>query len=139
MDKVQHLKLIQAVVTRMAGNSFLLKGWTVTLISALLAFAAKDADRGFIAVVWIPVLPFVLLDSYYLWQERLFRDLYDRVRQSPATTSDFAMGTTPGGPRLTWPAAFFSRTILIFYGTVVLVLAVASAYSFWGPANRPAH
>ena len=29
VDRVKHLELIQAIVTRMAGNSFLIKGWTV--------------------------------------------------------------------------------------------------------------
>jgi hypothetical protein len=35
--KEKHLELIQAVISRMAGNSFLLKGWSVTLAAALLA------------------------------------------------------------------------------------------------------
>jgi len=32
--------MIQAVINRMASNSFLLKGWTVMLVSALFALAA---------------------------------------------------------------------------------------------------
>jgi len=34
-DQRKHLELIQAVITRMAGNSFLIRGWSVTLVSAL--------------------------------------------------------------------------------------------------------
>ncbi len=30
-QKIKHLEFIQAAINRMAGNSFLLKGWTVTL------------------------------------------------------------------------------------------------------------
>ena len=48
MDKkIKHLEMIQGVINRMASNSFLLKGWTVVLVSALFALAANDKiDMG---------------------------------------------------------------------------------------------
>ena len=42
-SKLEHLKMLQAVITRMASNSFMVKGWCITLVSALLALSAKDA------------------------------------------------------------------------------------------------
>ena len=36
-QKIKHLEFIQTTINRMAGNSFLLKGWTVTLTGGLLA------------------------------------------------------------------------------------------------------
>jgi len=33
--KLKHLEMLQGVINRMANNSFLLKGWSVVLISAL--------------------------------------------------------------------------------------------------------
>jgi hypothetical protein len=33
-DKIKHLEMIQAVISRLANNSFLLKGWSITLVSA---------------------------------------------------------------------------------------------------------
>ena len=33
-SKIAHLEMVQAVITRMAGNSFLIKGWSVTLVAA---------------------------------------------------------------------------------------------------------
>ena len=41
--RVQHLELIQGVIGRMGQNSFLLKGWSVTLVTALIALAAVCA------------------------------------------------------------------------------------------------
>ena len=35
--KLKHLEMIQAVITRMAKNSFLLKGWSITLTAAIFA------------------------------------------------------------------------------------------------------
>lgn len=40
-NKLKHLDFLQLVITRMNVNSFSLKGWAVTLVSALFAFAAK--------------------------------------------------------------------------------------------------
>jgi len=37
-----HLEMIQAVVARLAQNSFALKGWSVTLVAACLALGAKE-------------------------------------------------------------------------------------------------
>ncbi len=81
-SKLKHLEMIQAVVNRMASNSFLLKGWSVTLVSALLALAAANSDRRFVFVAVLPLLMFWLLDAYFLRQERLFRKLYDKVRNA---------------------------------------------------------
>ena len=38
--KIAHLQMIQAVITRLAGNSFMVKRWSLTLVVALLALAA---------------------------------------------------------------------------------------------------
>ncbi|MDW7728319.1 MAG: hypothetical protein SCH70_14675, partial [Candidatus Methanoperedens sp.] len=83
-QKIKHLEFIQGVVNRMATNSFLIKGWCITLVSALFALAAKDANFKYIIIAFIPVPVFWILDSYYLWQERLFRALYDQIRVKQA-------------------------------------------------------
>lgn len=74
--KVSHLEMIQGVINRMAGNSFALKGWAVTLVAGIFALSSKDADRTYFIVAYIPIIVFWFLDSYYLLQERLFRSLY---------------------------------------------------------------
>jgi hypothetical protein len=80
VDRVKYLEMIQTIVTRMAGNSFLVKGWTVTIVAALVALAAKEAETRFALVALLPTLSFWGSDAYYLRYERLFRRLYDDVR-----------------------------------------------------------
>jgi len=122
-DQRKHLELIQAVITRMAGNSFLIRGWSVTLVSALFALAAKDAERGFVVVSYFPCLMFWCLDAYYLSQERSFRSLYDAVRQD--SKADFSMDTTKTRrPRDCWAAAFVSRTMLLFHVSILAVITL---------------
>jgi len=74
----EQLKLIQAVITRLAGNSFVLKGWAVTLVAGLAALAKADGNQD---IAWIScgvLVVFALLDAYYLALERAFRNLYER-------------------------------------------------------------
>ena len=52
--KLKHLEFIQQAVNRMASNLFLLKGWTVTLIAALFALAAKDSKDVYFLIAYCP-------------------------------------------------------------------------------------
>src|SRR5438552_18609082 len=116
-QKAKHLEMIQAVVSRLAGNSFSVKGWSITLVSALFALAAKDANVRYAVLALLPALCFWGLDAYYLRQERLFRKLYDAVRTG-ATVGDpptpviqlFSMNTTPVSPMVdSWARTAISK------------------------------
>ena len=120
--KLTHLQLIQGVVNRLAQSSFLLKGWSVVLVAGLFAFAAKDAKTIFILLAFIPALAFWTLDAYCLWQERMYRALYDYVRQLPADKIDFSMRTTRYQSLASYAKAFLSRTLLWFHGSLVLTI-----------------
>ena len=43
--KLKHLEFIQGIITRMANNSFMLKGWAVTLVAGIFALSSKDSDQ----------------------------------------------------------------------------------------------
>ena len=48
MTRIQvHLEMIQNVVNRLSRNSFLLKGWSVILVSAFFALAAVNSKVYF--------------------------------------------------------------------------------------------
>lgn len=66
----------------------------VTLIAGIFALSNKDADKMYFLIVYIPVLVFWGLDAYYLWQERLYRTLYNTVRIKDESQIDFDMNTT---------------------------------------------
>jgi carbon starvation protein CstA len=72
-----YLNILQGIIARMASNSANCKTWCVSLVSViLLVIAFKDKPNYF----WITLIPtafFFLLDSYYLAQERSFRDIYN--------------------------------------------------------------
>src|SRR5262249_51602155 len=132
--KVEHLKFIQAVIVRMGTNSFLLKGWTVTLVAALFAFGAKEADRAFIVIAWVPVLVFAGLDAYFLWRGRLFLRVPGPVGARPDDPpAECSMHTSEFRAAETWRRAVVSKTILWFYLPVALLLGVLTVYFALSP------
>ncbi len=122
-SKLKHLDLIQGVINRMASNSFSLKNWTVVLVSALFALAAKNSNTIFIAIAFLPAAAFWLLDGYFLRQERLYRKLYDYVRKLEEKDIDFSMNTSDFIPHVdSWFRVCSSKTLVIFYGFIYLTI-----------------
>lgn len=113
---MKHLELVQAMITRLAQNSFAVRGWAVTLVSVLFALiASKDAPGWAALVALLPTLVFWGLDAYYLRQERLFRGLYDAIardlRGGGSAVELFAMDTSKfAGTDTGWASILFSRT-----------------------------
>ena len=123
--KLKHLEMIQGVINRMAGNSFLLKGWSVTLISALFVLADKDANQHFIYLAYFPCVIFWCLDGYFLWQERLYRKLYQEVAAKNVDSIDFDMNATKyKGKVSSWFSVCFSITLFLFHGAVFGVIVL---------------
>ena len=115
--KLKHLEFIQIVITRMNSNSFLIKGWSITLVSALFALAAKDANVNYVLVSYFVIPVFWVLDGFYISRERQYRDLYSRVASKDESAIDFSMDASGfnKGDR-TWLAGIFSQTLIPFYG-----------------------
>lgn len=129
-NKHKHLEFIQASISRMSGNLFLLKGWSVTLIAALFALAAKDTNKAYIVVAYFPLFIFWFLDGYFLAMERRFRSLYDHVRQLKEEDIDFSMNTDSYkvDQRNQWIWALFSRTLFPYYVTLALLMILLSLF-----------
>ena len=120
--RFKHLEFIQGVINRLATDSFRMKGWAVVLVSALLVLLAREGRIEFAYIGFVPVLVFWGLDGYFLWQERLFRDLYDHVRVLDETNINFSMDLSTF--KRTWLGATFSITLVPFY--IALALSVGA-------------
>lgn len=125
-NKRKHLEFIQGVVNRLSTNSFLLKGWSVGLVSALFALAAHNSNAKFVFLAYVPAFMFWGLDGYCLWQERLYRRLFDTIRKRPEEDTDFSMSTASISrfKGLSWVESVFSKTQLVFHGTIVFTIVV---------------
>ena len=93
-NNYKHMDYIQSVITRMASNSFYLKGWNVTIIAAIVALSIKESAWRMYACALLLNIVFWFLDAYYLKQEKLFRELYRKVSKiSDDAAIDFSMDT----------------------------------------------
>ena len=129
--RVKHLEIIQGVVNRLAGNSFAIKGWSITLVSALITIAVDKSDGRYALTGLLPAFVFWILDGYFLWKEKLFRELYNAVRLEKRSKPNelFIMDTKPFEKEVdSWPVVTFcpgKNTLLLFHGVIVLSVLIA--------------
>lgn len=130
-NKIKHLEFIQATITRMNQNSFQIKGWMITIVSALLALYANSKNVMYIFIAIVPVIVFWMLDAYYLQQERKFRGIYNDVagispEGSNMVIRDFEMPIQKYQcGKYCYFNVLISKTILPLYGFIAIGLVVA--------------
>lgn len=114
---VKHLEMTQAVVNRLGRNSFLLKSWSMTILVAAMVLIAREnlQNNYFVLTLFLPIVGFWILDGYFLWQERLFRQVYEDIRQQTDTDFQMDLGKHKNKPKSSWISAIFSITLVIFY------------------------
>ena len=124
--KLKHLEFIQGIINRMAANSFSLKTWAVTIVSAIIVLATKDGYPRAIPVAWVPIVLFWFLDAYFLRMERIYRGIYAVVADKTEAEIDFEL--SPAGYDVkvkSYAATMLSITLGTFYGGLfVAVLAL---------------
>ena len=128
---IAHLGMIQGVINRMASNSFALKALAVTISAAMIAITGthQGAPTLISYVGVFPVVVFWLLDANYLRLERLYRDLYDHIRECK-DFEVFSMNTTElNSSRPKTLRTAFSWSVIWVY----LVLAATLIAVLWLP------
>ncbi|MBG9992134.1 MULTISPECIES: hypothetical protein [unclassified Pseudoalteromonas] len=120
----KRLDFIQQIITRMANNSFLLKGWSLTVSTAIVGLSSKSEGIAGDYFMLLPVVLFWYLDSYYLSQERAFRKLYQKaITAEQITNSDYSLDNREflnGVCSIILSAK--SRTVLPFYLAQILFI-----------------
>jgi len=137
-NKIKHLEFIQGIINRTANNSFLLKGWTVTLLTVLFVFVTREMiDLNFLCVLVaiFPIFIFWLLDSFFLQKERLYRDLYNEVRLKNEDQIDFSLDIEKfkENKQNDYKNILFSKTIWSFYillMVTIILLALIAKFIF---------
>jgi len=133
---IKHLEFIQNIINRMANNSFLLKGWNVTVSSAILMLIVNDPKPLYMIIALFFSISLWGLDAYYLRQERLFRILYDDVRVRATMKKirkndvlgldvDQYQAKVPGWFRTLWSGSLFwlhGMVVFIVVATIVVFL-----------------
>lgn len=121
---MKEIETIQSAINRMSSNSFLIKGWTITLVVATLLLEGSKLQ---VFIAFIPLLVFWFLDTYFLWQERMYRKLYDWVIANRLNTDEnlFNMNAYRFRNEVSSrPKIMFSVTLGWFYGSIFILTAI---------------
>ena len=121
---VEHLKMVQSVVTRMASNSAQMKTWAVSLVTAAFVFSGLSDDPHWLIGVGgcIPVIAFWTMDARYLHLEKCYIKLYEAVvTRASVTTLD--LNYRPHVPTVDsiWRVAW-SWSVCTFYGSLLVLM-----------------
>jgi hypothetical protein len=129
-ERILHkeIDLIQDCIKRMAHNSFLIKGWSITLIAVVLALTKDKVDFLFISIILLlPILGFWYLDTFFLHTEKMYRAMYEWVIKNRLKSDERLYELNPRKYEDSvdrFSKVFFSITLRIFYGIPALVLLI---------------
>jgi hypothetical protein len=127
-EQQKHLEFIQGIVSRQASNSFLIKGWALTLTVALCGFAIGRNSWALATLAIGPILIFGWLDWFFFREERRFRCLYQAVIDGQPHIPPFSLDTMPvrDNPVANWPATVRSLPYVVLYASLLLGAAIVT-------------
>ena len=137
---IKYIELIQKVIERMARNSFQIKAWAATLFAAIVILTYSIINILIFIVLIFTICMFWALDSYYLRQERLFRELYNaKVKEfngnAKKINQPYSMSVTPYKDSVdSTLRIMFSISELLFYLafiTTIIALLIVYLTVFW--------
>ncbi|MGC9004506.1 MAG: hypothetical protein ACP5KZ_07400 [bacterium] len=121
---IKEIEIIQDIIKRMASNSFVIKGWTIILVVATLLLKGTNYQ---VLIAFIPLVVFWFLDAYFLWQERMYRELYNWVISNRLKTEEylFDMNAYRFKDRVqSRLRIMFSLTLGWFYGSIAFLTLI---------------
>lgn len=126
-----HLNMLQAIIQRMSNNSASCKTWCVTLVSGLMAVLLTNSNSKFIPILIIPILPFFMLDAYYLALEKRFRGFREshnhfiqKMHSNQLIVSDLFVISPAGRMSIALLKSFLSFSVLPFYMILLLLIII---------------
>ena len=130
-DKRLHLQMIQGAIERMASNSFIIKGWSLTAFGGLFTLYIANQDKPWsydlLLLVLICALVFWWHDTYYLKIERQYRKLYEIVIAKDPGEIDFSM--VPPIVAENFLCIAFRPILFSSYG-IIVIFSLALLYIF---------
>jgi hypothetical protein len=134
----KEIDLIQGVISRMANNSFLLKGWVVSLVAVLLALTKDTIVANklsyFNALLLAPVIVFWYLDAYFLHKEKCYRELYKWVILNRENSSKLLYDLDYTRFKKKVKSVFslmFNITLWPIYGLICVALVLLSIHNIF--------
>ena len=122
---MKEAEIIQGIIKRKSSHSFLIKGWTVSLLVATLIL---QGQKEHIMIAFIPLLAFWFLDAHYLQRIKRYKNLYKWDIENRLKTDDYMFDinindrfgkTVPSRPQL-----MVSEKLIWFYGSLLILTVI---------------
>lgn len=127
---LKEIEIIQNIIKRMAYNSFMIKGWAITLVVVTLLL---KGSRYQVWIAFIPLLVFWFLDAYFLWQEQLYRELYKWVIENRLKTNEYLFDMNAyrfKNKVQSKVRIMFSITLGCLYGSIAILIVIYALIIF---------
>lgn len=125
----KEIDLIQSCIARMAQNSFMVKGWLITILAVVFALLPERVNLRFLCLLgFIIILCFWYLDGFFLKMEKLYRWKYEWVISQRLINAEHVFDLNPYNKNMWLPNAdnkektepsiarvMFSKTLLSLY------------------------
>lgn len=134
----KEIDLIQNCINRMAQNSFVVKGWLITLVTVVLALLPDKINIDILcAVVMTATITFWYLDAFFLKMEKLYRWKYEWVICNRMISDEYKYDLNPHNKKM-WlnsnnekdvksPSIIrimFTKTLIPLYGFILVLAAL---------------
>ena len=134
--KTEYLQMIQEPICRMSSASAILKGFAATIVAGISSISYCSIHIVVLCLSFFPVIGFAVLDVYYLRRERLFRFLFDQVREGKHEV-DYSMEVTKDPREIRIAKArtcdcIRSPSIYLFYPLMIAILCTVVALKICG-------
>ncbi|MBT9130681.1 MAG: hypothetical protein DDT42_00539 [candidate division WS2 bacterium] len=133
---LKEIDIVQDIIKRMAFNSFMIKGWAITLVVVTLLLKGTKLQ---VLIAFIPLLVFWFLDAYFLQLERKYRKLYEWVIEHRLATDKYLFDMNINdkerfaNPKYKVHSRFhvmFSITLGWFYGSIAILTVIYTVILF---------
>lgn len=135
----KEIDLIQSCISRMAQNSFMVKGWFVSIYAVILALLPEKVNMLLLCVSLISAnLIFWYLDGFFLRTEKIYRKIYDWVLEvRPKNNRELMYQLNPtcfkgkiGEVESIWKI-MWSKTLRWFYLIPLLIVMVVFVIKYF--------
>lgn len=138
----KEIDLIQSCIERMARNSFMIKGWALTILAGFIAFLQDSVLTSpwlVICGIIIPILGFWYIDAYFLHTEKCYRKLYNwTITNRKIGNRELQYNLDPSRFKKECGSifkVFISPTLSVFFGIPILVMIIIVICSFFLEPN----
>ena len=125
----KEVEIVQGIITRMGINSFLVKGWAITLVVASLLISGFSYHHF---VAFLPWMIFWAYDAYFLRMEKLYRKLNDWLINNRYKSEEFLLDMNKsslekrfGKETPCLQQVMFSKTLIVFYGLLLVMIVLS--------------